>query len=98
MTGSWYTHPELILSVFALAIPALIIFVLWSVAIKGCALWFAARNGQKGWFVFLLVVNLLGIPELVYLIWFRKGDSGEAKTAPAPVPAPSTIEGASKEG
>lgn len=97
MTGSWYTHPELILSMFALTIPVLIIFLVWSVVIKGYALWFAARNGQKAWFVFLLVVNLVGIPELVYLIWFRKSGSGEAKTAPAPVPAPSTIEATSKE-
>ncbi|MFZ2167905.1 MAG: DUF5652 family protein [Minisyncoccia bacterium] len=51
--------------------PILMAIVLWTVFIKGYALWHAARNGQKWWFVALLVVNTIGILEIVYLIWFR---------------------------
>ena len=52
-------------------VPLFIVIMLWTVIIKGYALWHAARNGQKNWFVALLVINTLGILEIVYLIWFR---------------------------
>lgn len=55
---------------FAL-IPLLILVMVWTVAIKGYALWHAARNGQKEWFIALLVLNTLGILEVIYLVWFR---------------------------
>ena len=64
-----HTYPFLIPPIlFFLALPLL----LWSLVIKGMALWYAARNGQSHWFIALLIFNTLGILELVYLIWFRK--------------------------
>lgn len=59
--------PELMFIV----LPLLILVVIWTLAIKGYALWQAARNGQKGWFIVLLLINTLGILEIIYLIWFR---------------------------
>lgn len=56
-------------------LPILIIGVIWTIAIKGYALWHAARNGQKEWFIALLVINTIGILEIVYLIWFRPNTS-----------------------
>ena len=53
-------------------IPLVIVLVLWTVILKGYALWSAARNTQKWWFIALLVINTLGILEIIYLIWFRK--------------------------
>ncbi|MBU1292450.1 hypothetical protein KJ819_00075 [Patescibacteria group bacterium] len=50
----------------------MVIVAVWSLAIKGLALWHAGRNGQKLWFIVLLVINTLGILELVYLLGFRK--------------------------
>jgi Mg2+ and Co2+ transporter CorA len=41
-------------------------------SLKGMALWRAGRNNQKGWFVVLLVVNTLGLLEILYLIFSRK--------------------------
>lgn len=43
----------------------------WSTILKGFALWFAARSSQRWWFIALLIVNTLGILELVYLLFFR---------------------------
>lgn len=48
-----------------------LIVVLWSFVWKGLALWHAARNGQFWWFVVLLIVNTIGILEIVYLFGFR---------------------------
>lgn len=56
-------------------IPVIVIAALWTVAIKGYALWHAARNTQKWWFIALLVINTVGILEVVYLIWFRPKSS-----------------------
>jgi hypothetical protein len=43
----------------------------WSLAWKGVALWRAARAGQRGWFVALLVINTLGVLEILYLYVLR---------------------------
>ena len=59
--------------------PRSILLVLWSLAWKGWALWRAAKNDQKYWYVALLVINLLGILEIVYLLFFQK----EGKLWPA---------------
>jgi methionyl-tRNA synthetase len=57
---------------FMLALlPLIIALVLWSVIIKGFALWYAARGSQKGWFIVLLLINTLGILEIIYLVFFR---------------------------
>ena len=63
-------------------IPLILVVVLWTVALKGYALWHAARASQTGWFIALLVINTLGILEIIYLIWFRHGNSS-APAAPA---------------
>lgn len=44
---------------------------IWSIVLKGIALWYAARGDQKVWFIVLLAVNTFGILELVYLLFFR---------------------------
>ena len=43
----------------------------WSLVLKAFALWHAARGGQKAWFVVLVIVNTLGVLEIVYLLFFR---------------------------
>jgi len=45
----------------------LAILVLWSVIWKGIALWKSARNESKIWFVILLIVNTVGILEIIYI-------------------------------
>lgn len=48
----------------------LLLIVLWSLFWKGLALWQAARQGDRWWFVGLLAINSLGILEIVYLQFF----------------------------
>jgi hypothetical protein len=50
--------------------PPLLLLAVWSIAIKGYALWVSARATQKWWFIALLVINTAGILEVVYLVWF----------------------------
>ncbi|HUY62587.1 MAG TPA: DUF5652 family protein [Candidatus Paceibacterota bacterium] len=58
--------------------PFLAVALVWTLVLKGFALWYAARGSQKWWFVILLVVNTLGILEIIYLIWFRPKQSAAA--------------------
>ena len=64
----------------------IVVASLWSVVWKGFALWYAGRAGQKIWFVVLLVVNTLGILEIIYLLFFRpknKDAAGASSSTPA---------------
>lgn len=46
--------------------------VLWSIFWKGLALWHASRRYQPWWFVIFLVVNTLGVLEIIYLFLILK--------------------------
>ncbi len=56
----------------AWSIPLLVLVTLWSAFWKGLALWHSAKRGEKWWFIILLVVNTLGILEIVYLFVWAK--------------------------
>ncbi len=47
------------------------ILIVWSLIWKGIALWHSARNTQAAWFVAILIINTVGILEIVYLLFFR---------------------------
>jgi len=48
------------------------LIITWSVIWKAIALWHAARNTQLVWYIVLIVVNTVGILEIIYLLFFRK--------------------------
>lgn len=72
-------HASDFLPGFLLALPVLILIAIWTVIIKGYTLWKAARHGDKAWFIAILILNTLGILELVYLVWF----AGKKNAMPA---------------
>ena len=55
--------------------------LVWVLIWKGFALWKAARQEQNYWFVALLIVNTVGILEIMYLFifskknWMKKSDA-----------------------
>jgi hypothetical protein len=54
----------------------LYILLLWSLFWKGLALWRAAKENQRNWFIvillFFIIINTLGILEIIYLFRFAK--------------------------
>ncbi len=48
------------------------LLIIWTIIWKGLALWHAARNRQTVWYIVLLIVNTVGILEIIYLAFFRK--------------------------
>lgn len=52
--------------------PAWWLLLAWALVWKGVAMWRAGRNNQIGWFIVILVVNLFGLLEILYLLFFQK--------------------------
>jgi methionyl-tRNA synthetase len=52
-----------------------IVIAVWSLAWKTLAVWHAARNKQRLWMIALLLVNTVGVLEIIYLAWFRKDNN-----------------------
>jgi len=76
--GGWF------LAGLALAAPFILLLVFWSIFWKGLALWHSGRRGQYWWFVIMLVVNTLGILEIIYLFAVAKLKISELFSTHAP--------------
>lgn len=46
---------------------AIIPIIIWTTIWKGIALWKAAKRDDQAWFVIMLIVNTLGILEIIYI-------------------------------
>lgn len=70
MMQSWYGQSFSVspVTVIGLGAVAVIIGVI-VIVLKGYALWHAARRSEKWWFIALLIINTIGILELVYLFF-----------------------------
>lgn len=53
------------------ALEAIELFIIplaaWSFFWAALGLWFSAKNKDKAWFIFFLLIHLAGIPEIIYL-------------------------------
>ncbi len=68
-----------------------LILIALVIVLKGYSLWYAARRGEKGWFIALLLINTFGVLELVYLYfivgkWNSKKEAGSSNSTSAPTP------------
>ena len=63
------THPWVAVLFAALSI--------WALIWKGIALWKAARNGSKAWYIIMLFVNTVGILEIIYIFYFSKNKQSQ---------------------
>ncbi len=52
--------------------PILFLLITWSIIWKGIALWYSARSKQLIWYIVILIVNTIGILEIIYLSFFKK--------------------------
>lgn len=48
------------------------ILIIWTLVWKGLAMWRAARSGAKIWFVVLLLVNTVGLLDILYYFYIHK--------------------------
>lgn len=50
--------------------PLLAVLLIWTLFWKGTALWTAAHRKEQWWFIGLLIINTIGILEILYLFVF----------------------------
>ncbi len=53
----------------------LLLFVLvsiWTIFWKASALWFSAKNGEFKWFIVMMILNTMGILEIIYILFIKK--------------------------
>ena len=55
-----------------LIVSVLVVLMIWSLVWKALAMWKAARKGDKIWFVVFLIINTLGILDILYIYVFSK--------------------------
>lgn len=48
------------------------LILLWALPWKGISLWKSARNGHKFWFIALLIVQTLGILDIIYIFFINR--------------------------
>ena len=74
----WHNYPIFILTPGQkLLVAALLI---WSIIWKAVALWKAARNSSLAWYLILLIVNTLGILEIIYIYGFSKKEQTNTRS------------------
>jgi hypothetical protein len=59
-------------STFGFAGPMMVLLVAWSLFWKGAALWTAAHRKESWWFIALLILNTVGVLEIIYLFAITK--------------------------
>jgi hypothetical protein len=52
------------------------LLLIWVLPWKGYGMWLAAKRKEKWWFIALLILNTLGILEILYIFYFSKRDQG----------------------
>ncbi|MDD5397191.1 MAG: DUF5652 family protein [Candidatus Moranbacteria bacterium] len=50
----------------------IVVIVLWTLPWKAAALWRAARRGHIGWFLTIVILNTLGILDILYIFVFSR--------------------------
>ncbi len=68
------------------ALVILVIISIWTIIWKGLALWKSARKEHLAWFIVLLIVNTIGILEILYIYLFSKMGKVRTKLAPKEKP------------
>ena len=58
------------------------VLLAWVTAWKGVALWKASHKGSKPWFIVMLVLNTVGVLEILYIFVFSEWKRGESKVKP----------------
>lgn len=56
-----------------------VLFLTWSLIWKGLALWQSARKKHLVWFIILLVVNTMGILEMLYIFYLNRWDLDQGR-------------------
>ena len=69
---TYETFAELLGVSVTTAVVLLAVISIWTLIWKGLALWKSAKKNSLAWFIVLLIVNTLGILEILYIYVFSE--------------------------
>lgn len=61
------------------------LILFWTLPWKGVALWKAARNEDKNWFIALLILNTMAVLDILYIFVFSKRAIKKEKIEESPI-------------
>lgn len=59
----------------------ILVITIWTLPWKGVALWKAAHLKSKWWFIALLIIETVGVLEILYIFVFSKRKSLKSESA-----------------
>lgn len=62
-------------------IQVLLLILGWSLPWKGFAMWRAAKIDHKRWFIAILVLNTMGVVDILYLLFYNKNKNEKETSA-----------------
>jgi hypothetical protein len=78
--GNSYGYPVFGAGLLATLSFLLIPLLIWGIFWKGWALWRAAKNDSKVWFVVFMILNTMGILDILYIFVFSRQKETPKKT------------------
>lgn len=60
--------------------PVIFILIIWELVWKLIAMWKAARNNEKVWFICIALINTVGILPIIYIVINKKKGTDNAPT------------------
>ncbi len=58
-----------------------IILLIWTIPWKIYSLWIASKNNHKGWFIAIVILNTVGLLEIIYIFFVAKKNWADVKKA-----------------
>jgi hypothetical protein len=65
---------------FAHRLIIFLIIMLWVLPWKAWALWTAAKNNHRGWFIALILINSIAILDIIYLFGVAKKNWADVRS------------------
>ncbi|MEM3091359.1 MAG: DUF5652 family protein [Candidatus Pacearchaeota archaeon] len=65
-----FLYKNLVFSQLGLPIEVITLMIIWEGVWTAIAMWKAAKNNHLVWFIVFFIVNLIAIPEIIYILFF----------------------------
>ncbi len=62
--------------------PFLLPITIWTIIWKGIALWKAGKNNDRNWFIAILIINSIGLLDIIYIYLISKRKNKEEINIP----------------
>ncbi|MEK7452690.1 MAG: DUF5652 family protein [Patescibacteria group bacterium] len=73
------SSPDQIIQFLLLHPILFMVIIMWILLWKGIALWISARRDERNWFVAILILNTLGVLDIIYILYAKNKEKKESE-------------------